>query len=226
MVTLLSKSEILALNIDSVERAIIFACTILRASIVGLDSSQNKLTDVRISQNIVKDDNFIVIEVSIPYDSFSFNKFGGNVLKFIQTIPTASTAIETIDYRLSVSPQAIPTLPNYDESYIDSFEAFLVYYCFILQATLGGKNDNIDIQILDENPTGSIIKIKGKFSFNYSNWLLGSNLVETVNRIVLDAYNDTRKDLFILGDSQGTESENTNVLDNSLLLDNNILLSN
>lgn len=226
MVTLLSKSGILALNIDSVERAIIFSCTVLRASIVGLDSNQNKLTDVRISQNISKEGNFIVIEVSIPYDSFSFNKFGGNVLKFIQPIPTASTAIDSIDYRLSVSPQAVPTLPDYDDSYINSFEAFLVYYAFILQATLGGKNDNINIQILDENPTGSIIKIKGKFPFNYSDWLLGSNLVETVARIVLDSYNATRKDLFILGDSQGTESENTNILDNSLLLDNNVLLSN
>ena len=226
MVTLLSRSEIQALNIDSVERAIIFACTVLRASIVGLDSSQNNLTDVRISQNIANDGNYIIIESSIPYDSFAFNKFGGNLLEFIQPIPTASTAIESIDYRLSLSPQVTPTLPNYDESSIDSFEAFLIYYSFILQATLGGKNENIDIQILDENPTGSIVRIKGKFPFNYNDWLLGSNLVGTVERIVLDSYNDTRKDLFIVGDSQNTESQNTNILDNSLLLDNNILLSN
>ena len=37
MVSLLSKSDIQALNIDTVERAIVFSSTVLRASLVGTD---------------------------------------------------------------------------------------------------------------------------------------------------------------------------------------------
>ncbi len=226
MVSLLSKSDIQALNIDTVERAIVFSSTVLRASLVGTDNKNNKATDIRISQNIGKDGNFILLESSIPYDSFSFNKFGGNLLRFINELSNATVAIDSIDYRLSISSPSTPVIPDYDDSYIDSFERYLVYYAFILQATLGSKNEYVDIKTLDENNTGAILKLKFKFPFNYSKWLLGSNYVETVERIVTDNYNDTRNDLFIIGSSQTDTNNYSNILDNSSLLDNNILLTN
>ncbi|MDJ0573732.1 MAG: hypothetical protein QNJ65_01015 [Xenococcaceae cyanobacterium MO_234.B1] len=137
MVSLLSKSDIQALNIDTVERAIVFSSTVLRASLVGTDNKNNKATDIRISQNISKDGNFILLESSIPYDSFSFNKFGGNLLRFIHELSNATVAIDSIDYRLNISSPSTPAIPDYDDSYIDSFERYLVYYAFILQATQG-----------------------------------------------------------------------------------------
>ncbi len=226
MVSLLSKSDIQALNIDTVERAIVFSCTVLRASLVGTDNKNNKATDIRISQNISKDGNFILLESNIPYDSFSFNKFGGNLLRFVNEISTATVAIDSIDYRLSISSPSTPVIPDYDDSYIDSFERYLVYYAFILQATLGARNEYVDIKTLDENTTGAILKLKFKFPFDYSKWLLGSNYVGTVERIVTDNYNETRNDLFIINSSQTDTNNNSNVLDNSNLLDNNILLTN
>ncbi|MDJ0574602.1 MAG: hypothetical protein QNJ65_05490 [Xenococcaceae cyanobacterium MO_234.B1] len=226
MVSLLSKSDIQALNIDTVERAIVFSCTVLRASLVGTDNKNNKATDIRISQNISKDGNFILLESSIPYDSFSFNKFGGNLLRFINELSTATVAIDSIDYRLSISSPSTPVIPDYDDSYIDSFERYLVYYAFILQATLGSKNEYVDIKTLDENNTGAILKLKFKFPFDYSKWLLGSNYVGTVQRIVTDNYNDTRNYLFVINSSQIDTNNNSNFLDNSNLLDNNILLTN
>ncbi len=226
MVSLLSKSDIQALNIDTVERAIVFSCTVLRASLVGTDNKNNKATDIRISQNISKDGNFILLESNIPYDSFSFNKFGGNLLRFVNEISTATVAIDSIDYRLSISSPSTPVIPDYDDSYIDSFERYLVYYAFILQATLGARNEYVDIKTLDENTTGAILKLKFKFPFDYSKWLLGNNYVGTVERIVTDNYNDTRKDLFIIKSSQTDTNNYSNILDNSNLLDNNILLTN
>ena len=226
MVSLLSKSDIQALNIDTVERAIVFSSTVLRASLVGTDNKNNKATDIRISQNISKDGNFILLESSIPYDSFSFNKFGGNLLRFINELSTATVAIDSIDYRLSISSPSTPVIPDYDDSYIDSFERYLVYYAFILQATLGSKNEYVDIKTLDENNTGAILKLKFKFPFDYSKWLLGSNYVGTVQRIVTDNYNDTRNYLFVINSSQIDTNNNSNFLDNSNLLDNNILLTN
>ena len=104
--------------------------------------------------------------------------------------------------------------------------AALVYYAFILQATLGNKNEYVDIKTLDENNDGAILKLKFKFPFNYSKWLLGSNYVGTVERIVTDNYNDTRNNLFILVSSQTDTNNSSNILDNSNLLDNNILLTN
>ena len=226
MVSLLSKSDIQALNIDTVERAIVFSSTVLRASLVGTDNKNNKATDIRISQNISKDGNFILLESNIPYDSFSFNKFGGNLLRFVNEISTATVAIDSIDYRLSISSPSTPVIPDYDDSYIDSFERYLVYYAFILQATLGARNEYVDIKTLDENTTGAILKLKFKFPFDYSKWLLGNNYVGTVERIVTDNYNDTRKDLFIIKSSQTDTNNYSNILDNSNLLDNNILLTN
>ena len=226
MVILLDKSDIQALNIDTVERAIVFSSTVLRASLVGTDNNNNKATDIRISQNISKDGNFILLESNIPYDSFSFNKFGGNLLKFINQLSNATVAIDSIDYRLSISSPSTPVIPDYDDSYIDSFERYLVYYAFILQATLGIRNEYVDIKTLDENSDGAILKLKFKFPFDYSKWLLGSNYVGTVERIVTDSYNDTRNDLFVINSSQTDTNNNTNILDNSNLLDNNILLTN
>ncbi len=226
MVSLLSKSDIQALNIDTVERAIVFSCTVLRASLVGTDNQNNKATDIRISQNINKDGNFILLESSIPYDSFSFNKFGGNLLRFINELSNATVAIDSIDYRLSISSPSTPVIPDYDDSYIDSFERYLVYYAFILQATLGNRNEYVDIKTLDENNNGAILKLKFKFPFDYSKWLLGSNYVGTVERIVTDNYNNTRNDLFIIVSSQTDTNNYSNILDNSSLLDNNILLNN
>ncbi len=226
MVSLLSKSDIQALNIDTVERAIVFSSTVLRASLVGTDNKNNKATDIRISQNISKDGNFILLESSIPYDSFSFNKFGGNLLRFINELSNATVAIDSIDYRLSISSPSTPVIPDYDDSYIDSFERYLVYYAFILQATLGNRNEYVDIKTLDENNNGAILKLKFKFPFDYSKWLLGSNYVGTVERIVTDNYNNTRNDLFIIVSSQTDTNNYSNILDNSSLLDNNILLNN
>ena len=226
MVALISKSDIQALNIDTVERAIVFSATILRASLVGIDSSNNRATDVRISQNINKDGNFILIESSIPYDSFSFNKYGGNILRFINELSNATVAIDSIDYRLSISSPSTPVIPDYDNSYIDSFERYLVYYAFILQATLGVRNEYVDIKTLDENNDGAILKLKFKFPFDYSKWLLGNNYVGTVARIVTDNYNDIRNNLSIINSSQTDTNYNSNILDNSNLLDNNILLKN
>ena len=226
MVSLLSKSDIQALNIDTVERAIVFASTVLRASLVGTDNKNNKATDIRISQNISKDGNFILLESSIPYDSFSFNKFGGNLLRFINELSNATVAIDSIDYRLSISSPSTPVIPDYDDSYIDSFERYLVYYAFILQATLGNRNEYVDIKTLDENNNGAILKLKFKFPFDYSKWLLGSNYVGTVERIVTDNYNNTRNDLFVIVSSQTDTNNYSNILDNSRLLDNNILLNN
>lgn len=226
MVILLDKSDIQALNIDTVERAIVFSSTVLRASLVGTDNNNNKATDIRISQNISKDGNFILLESNIPYDSFSFNKFGGNLLRFINQLSNATVAINSIDYRLSISSPSTPVIPDYDDSYIDSFERYLVYYAFILQATLGIRNEYVDIKTLDENSDGAILKLKFKFPFDYSKWLLGSNYVGTVERIVTDSYNDTRNDLFVINSSQTDTNNNTNILDNSNLLDNNILLTN
>ncbi len=226
MVSLLSKSDIQALNIDTVERAIVFSSTVLRASLVGTDNKNNKATDIRISQNIGKDGNFILLESSIPYDSFSFNKFGSNLLRFINELSNATVAIDSIDYRLSISSPSTPVIPDYDDSYIDSFERYLVYYAFILQATLGVRNEYVDIKTLDENTSGAILKLKFKLPFDYSKWLLGSNYVGTVERIVTDNYSDTRNDLFIIKSSQTDTNNYSNILDNSNLLDNNILLTN
>ena len=226
MVSLLSKSDIQALNIDTVERAIVFSSTVLRASLVGTDNKNNKATDIRISQNISKDGNFILLESSIPYDSFSFNKFGGNLLRFINELSNATVAIDSIDYRLSISSPSTPVIPDYDDSYIDSFERYLVYYAFILQATLASRNEYVDIKTLDENSDGAILKLKFKFPFDYSKWLLGSNYVGTVERIVTNNYSDTRNDLFIIKSSQNDTNNYSIILDNSNLLDNNILLTN
>lgn len=226
MVNLIDKSTIYSINIDTVERAIVFAVTVLRTSIVGVDSTTNNLRDIRITQSINQNGSFIIIEANIPYNSYFYNLYGGNLLNFIQPITTATINIESIPYILNISETQNPSIPDYDSDVIDTFEKYLIHYSFILQASLENKNDFIDIKILDENNNGSQIKIKYTLPFDYNKWLLGNNYVGTVNRVVTTNYNTDRNDLFIPGNNNNDDNINNNVLDNNNLLNNNKLLTN
>ncbi len=224
MVQLISKDKIENANIDTVERAIVFAATILRAALVNGDGSNNQATEVRIAQIIGNEGNFIFIESSFNYNPYLANLYGGNIIIFLEEFETMIGAIDEVKYTLEPYPNPTGELPDYNTAIINSFEKYFVYYCFILQASLGGKNDFIEIKQLEESKQGATIKIKIKLPFDYSGWLAGNNYVSTVNNLQLDSYLNLFENLSYT--DYKYLSEITNILTNSQLLTNNQLLTN
>ncbi len=105
MVNLITKAEIEALNIDTVERAIAFAALALRAAIVGrteFDPDEDK--DVLIDIVTNRDNTTsLSIDVLLPFDGYSFYAQGGSIMENIQTLPNALLSLSN-QFNFTVQP--------------------------------------------------------------------------------------------------------------------------
>ena len=74
MVALLSKTEIQSLNIDTVEKALVFAALVLRAALVGEDNAN--AADLAVSINLSatnESEGTLNLEIYIPYTAYGLN---------------------------------------------------------------------------------------------------------------------------------------------------------
>ncbi len=213
MVKLIPKSEIQALNIDTVERAIVFSTLALRAAIVGRtefdkDEDRDVLIDI-----VTNRDNTtsLSIDVLLPFDSYSFYSQGGSIIRNIQTLPNALFSLDNqLDFITEPSIESLPEIPDYDQAVINTFEKYLFHYSSILWASLENKRNKI--VSFRFNPEGTI-KLDLARAFDINKWLLGDNYINSVLRVT-DNYQipDYGNILSILTDNE--------------LLNNDILLVN
>ena len=78
MVFLLPKSQITALNIDTVERAIVFGALCLE---IGEQNSLNSPTTlIEISPVISRTDSYLAMSFSCPLNSNNYSKFGEGLI--------------------------------------------------------------------------------------------------------------------------------------------------
>ncbi len=187
MVALIPKSEIEALNIDTVERAIVFAALALRAAIVGADNSNNKSRDVGLNVSINRDNTSdLDIDALLSFDAYKFYTEGGNlidnVIEFSAITPDLSNQL---NYSVTSSIPSIPNIPDYDESSINTFEKYLLYYAFVLLASIEDKNNKIvTLSFLKSSPESAKIKLNVSIPIDLDNWLLGDNYLNSVIRVV------------------------------------------
>ena len=81
MVALLSKTQIESLNIDTVEKAIVFGSLALRAALVGNDSANAEDRTVVIGVRATGETSSVLsLDLTLPYDSYGFNTSGGLLL--------------------------------------------------------------------------------------------------------------------------------------------------
>lgn len=191
MVALIPKTEIESLNIDTVERAIIFAALALRAAIVGADNSNNQNRDVTLNTSVARDNTVsLSINVLLPFNAYNFHVFGGNVLGNLIELETITNNLSgQFNFVVSPSNPVTPIIPDYSEDEITTFEQYLLYYALILFASLEEKRTNyIKMSFVSATKGNAQLRLSLGIPIDLNKWLLGDNYINSTLRIV-EAYN-------------------------------------
>lgn len=216
MVALIPKVEIEALNIDTVERAIVFAALALRAAIVGSDNSNNQSRQVTLNTRVARDSTVtLTISATLSFNAYNFHVLGGDLLGNLGEVE-ATTSDLSGEFNFEVKPSVpnTPSIPNYPEDEITSFEKYLLFYSLILFASLEEtRNDYVKLSFLSGTKGDAQLKLTLAIPIQLSSWLLGDNYINSTLRIV-EVYNVPR-----LGQIGG-------ILTNEDILTNEVILSN
>lgn len=218
MVNLISSLKLQNLNIDTVERAIVFAALVLRTAIVGqnnLNSTNNKIKITTEAKG--KKEIKLKLDVLLPIDSYKLSNYG-NPIYAIKSFETIDINLdEIINYAISPSFTQYPIIPDFP-FFINDFETYLFYYASILLISLeDNRNETIKITPKDTNFDGSEIRLQINLFLNVKKWFLGNNLIECVNRIASD-YVDVSNFNYLL--------TTISTLNQNILLTNNQTLEN
>ena len=185
MVALLTKTELQALNIDTVEKALVFSALVLRSALVGDDNANTSNLAVSINVSALDDtQGNLNLEVNIPYSAYQLNTKGGQLLDSILEYSSNASNLEN-----DLNLESIPTtsgliIPDYDEIAITSFEKYLVYYAQILWASLENKQDSTISFTFLSNQEEPQLLISINLPLNLNQWLLGGNYLDALFTVV------------------------------------------
>ncbi len=223
MVLLIPKSDIEALNIDSVERAIVFSALCLE---IGEQNNLNSpTTAIEISPSISRQDSYLAIAFSCPLNSDSYSKSGGGLFLnnlVTQEVSQGLTIGNLIDFQAITASSTDLIIPDYPDSFV-SFEQYLIWYFFIYWASLETKfSRNISFDLLTEQDENTGIKsyslsLDLQLPIDLDTWLLGGNYIQSVKH-TLTSYK--------VPDMEQYEQSNLSVLTNEQILTNEQLLDN
>ena len=187
MVALLPKAQIESLNIDTVEKAIVFGALALRAALVGSDNAHAEDRTVVIGVRATGETSAILsLDLSLPYNSYEFNTNGGLLLDSIQELTANSLTLDTdLDLNSEPSPSGL-TIPDYPETIINTWEKYLLYYCNILWASIANKRDSTISFTLLGNQEEPQILIRVVLPLDLDSWLLGNNYLNSISTVVND----------------------------------------
>ncbi|ELS04925.1 hypothetical protein Xen7305DRAFT_00046610 [Xenococcus sp. PCC 7305] len=210
MVALESQQKRNSIGIDSLERALVYAFSMLRASIVGESNQGVADQKIKIGENISDLDNaLLVLEAKLDYDSFLVSSTGDNLILHIKEF-AGTTPYETGIKCASSGGQFQPIPPA--PSILHSLEQYLYWSAASLLASLPVDQDNIKIKRFEHNQNGAYVQIKASLPFDYKAVLLGSNYVCAVQRIA------TGYEFFEL--PSGSIIDNNSIIDNSYIFAN------
>ena len=186
MVLLIPKTAIEALNIDTVERAIVFGALCLE---IGEQNNLNSpTTSIEISPFISRTDSYLAIAFSCPLNSDNYSKSGGGLFLnnlVTQEISEALTIADFIDFKDISSSSSDLVFPDYPNSFTN-FEQYLVWYFFIYWASLEVKysrNISFDLSTEQDEDTGIksySLSLDLQLAIDLDTWLLGGNYIQSV----------------------------------------------
>ncbi len=185
MVALLYKTTIQSLNVDTVEKALVFGTLVLRAALVGSDNSNAADLAVTINVSATSEtEGNLNLEIYLPYTAYGLNTNGGQLLDAIEEYTSNASNLEA-DLNLASTPTSSGLIiPDYDESAITSFEQYLVYYAQLLWASVPNKRANaISFNFLgnQDNPQ---VWMTVNLPLNLDLWLMGSNYLDSISTVV------------------------------------------
>ena len=171
MVALISKSQIQAFNIDTVEKALIFGALSLRSALVGSDNEHTEDTTISSDISTSGTEANLSIDVNLPYNSYKFNTSGGLLLESIEELSANSLTLDN-DLNLVSSPSNSGlVMPDYDESVINTFEKYLAYYSMILWASFESKSNPVISLLFLGNQDDSFVQISLNLPLDLNKWL-------------------------------------------------------
>jgi hypothetical protein len=177
-----------ALRIDSLERAIVYSATLLKACYIN--SNQQAVTDKRIQithRNEKDGAAKIIIRAELTFNMIFALRGGGQILNNL----AANAEIQILNSTFTCSPSAVslPEIPVISAASINTLEKYFYLCCSLLKASLSADNTAIEISFLEDDKTGGKTTINLTLPFNFLSWLNGGNYVCAVQRIT-DIYID------------------------------------
>ncbi|ELS04804.1 hypothetical protein Xen7305DRAFT_00045400 [Xenococcus sp. PCC 7305] len=187
MVALFSKTEIDSLNIDTVEKALVFGALVLRAALVGPDDGNADNTNVSLNVSTSTDGTgSLDLEIYLPFSSYGVNTSGGVLLDNIQEYSSNAPNL-AIELSLASAPSTSGlVMPNYPESEVATFEKYLMFYAQILWASVEDKNSSpISFSIFGGQDQPQIW-IRVSLPLNLDQWLFGANYLDAISTVVTE----------------------------------------
>ncbi len=170
--------------LDTVERAIAWSATLLRASNLAQDTDFVYRNAIRISSTLDKSQSDYIgllnLEFNLLYSSEIFLLSGGDLLAAI--LPFSSASEPIFNYACPITIDSDDKLQRAEN--LVSLEQFAFWACSILYASLPLNNSYISLQFFEENSSGAVAQFKVKLPFNYTAWIEDKNLVCNFYRVV------------------------------------------
>ena len=186
MVALLTKTEIESLNIDTVEKALVFGALFLRAALVGSDDGNADNFNAALNVSAVSDtEGNLNLELYIPYSAYQLNAKGGQLLDAVGEYSSNSPNL-----LLELSLESLPTssglvIPDYPETIITTVEKYLVYYAQILWASVANKRSGpISLTFLGNQEEPQLL-ISVNLPLNLDAWLNGNNYLDAISTVAI-----------------------------------------
>ena len=207
---LLPKEQMQSLNIDTVEKAIVFSALCLE--IMEQSGLNEPDTEIEIIPIVTRNNSSFSITGTFAINTSQYYESGGLVFNNLSqgerpTITPIDVAIAPLTYpfelitlvrkwNIKPSDSLDPQIPDYPDSF-EWFEQYLLYYFFIYWASIGGtysRDITLDYITEDtettEDTEGLIEPKKQKISFSlnlpidFNKWLLGGNYINSVKRVL------------------------------------------
>jgi hypothetical protein len=204
-------------GIDTLERAVIYSATLLKACYTSNLTNSKIDQRIKITHKIGNNKEArIIIEANLAFNNILALKEGGYVLNSLNKhldIPLLET-----EYNCQPSTNKEPVLQLSFAANLDSLEQYFYYHCSLLKASLNEESEYVNISLLENASEGGIIKISATLPFDFKSWLIDNNYVCSVNRIA--------NEYVIAPVGEPIQEEATSDFSNSSTLGNNSIIGN
>ena len=189
MVALIPQTRIAELNIDTVERAVVFGYVALYFA-TGQGNEDNPLTN-RIRLDIVPAVNEginLSIRARLSIDAQDFLSSGGGLISSIKPFEVEGIDLtNSFDFSIDATNPTISGSPSFPVTLAQNFETYSYYYTAILANSLTeNRNRIVTINPRRNTTDGQFIEVNLTLPLDTERWFTGQNLIDSVQQLVTE----------------------------------------
>jgi hypothetical protein len=183
MTSLIDKTTLESLGIDTLERGIVLALLLLRNAGIQDGKTGQYYSAIRISTSVRAGGETYQANINatakIPYHSNTALVAGMDLIAHLSQISDRVVVPTFAPLTQTPNAPALPIKPNE----IDTLEKYLLFYSQFLAASILPTVDRIKISFLEEDPTEPSVLIDYLLPLDWGKYLLTNNLIEAVKLI-------------------------------------------